>query len=129
MVAVDTSTLVAFIRGDRGYDVDAFEAALEANQVSLPPPVLCELLSYPALSNEIVEWLKNLPALTARENFWERAGIIRSGILKMKKRAKLADTLIAQFCIDNRMALITRDRDFLAFAEAGSLQIVTNPAR
>jgi predicted nucleic acid-binding protein len=32
-------------------------------------------------------------------------------------KAKLADTLIAQLCIDHEMPLITRDRDFFTFPE------------
>jgi predicted nucleic acid-binding protein len=38
-----------------------------------------------------------------------------------KRLARLADALIAQLCLDHGVHLITRDRDFRAFAEAAGL--------
>jgi predicted nucleic acid-binding protein len=36
----------------------------------------------------------------------------------------LGDALIAQSCVDQGIALLTRDRDFQSFAEAASLDLV-----
>lgn len=50
MIAVDTSTLIAFLQGDRGADVARLDASLAAaNNVVLPPAVLAELSSEPKL--------------------------------------------------------------------------------
>ncbi len=49
MIAIDSSTLIAYIQGDRGADVEALDAGLAAGDVVLPPVVLAEVLSDPAL--------------------------------------------------------------------------------
>jgi predicted nucleic acid-binding protein len=56
--------------------------------------------------------------------FWERAGALRSKALAKRRKARLGDALIAQSCIDGNISLITRDRDFRAFAEATSLNVL-----
>jgi predicted nucleic acid-binding protein len=40
-----------------------------------------------------------------------------------KHRARLADTLIAQSCIDHGVRLVTRDADFRHFARIGGLRL------
>jgi predicted nucleic acid-binding protein len=40
------------------------------------------------------------------------------------RRARLGDALIAQSCIDRGIPLLTRDRDFRAFAQAAGLDLV-----
>lgn len=42
-------------------------------------------------------------------------------------KAKLADTLIAQACLDHRVPLVTRDLDFRHFAAAGLVLIPAVP--
>ena len=63
--------------------------------------------------------LKDLPLLEITEGYWERAGALRARILSQKLKAKLADTLIAQSCLDHDVALVTRDGDFRHFAARG----------
>jgi predicted nucleic acid-binding protein len=41
-----------------------------------------------------------------------------------KTKAKLADTLIAQLCIDHEVPLITRDRDFSHFQKFCGLKLL-----
>lgn len=116
VVAVDSSTVIAFIQGERGPDVDKFDAALSGS-VALPPVVLTELLSEPRLPKPHREMLLSFPLLELKPDFWARAAAIRSVVLSKKLRARLPDTLIAQACIDNDVALITRDGDFRHFAK------------
>ena len=49
MIAVDTSSLVAYLQGDPGGDVDVVDAALADKRLVLPPIVLAEILSDPRL--------------------------------------------------------------------------------
>jgi predicted nucleic acid-binding protein len=56
--------------------------------------------------------------------FWERAAATRATVLAKKLRARLADTLIAQSCIDHGVALVTRDSDFRHFARHAGLVLV-----
>jgi predicted nucleic acid-binding protein len=49
---------------------------------------------------------------------------LRAKVLARRRKARLGDALIAQCCIDHGIPLLTRDRDFRAFAEAASLDLV-----
>ena len=123
-MAVDSSTLVAFFRGDDGRDVEALDRALEARQVVLPPVVIVEVLSDPKLDPHVSRLLEGLPVLEPGPGFWERAAATRSKVLAKRLRARLADTLICQSCLDHETALITRGADFRHFARFADLVLV-----
>ena len=123
MIAVDTSTLIAFLGGEDGKDVESLDRALELQQAALPPVVLAEILSAPGLDRQVGKLVRELPILEIRAGFWERAAKTRSKILERRLRARLADTLISQSCLDHGAALITRDRDFRHFAEHAALKL------
>jgi len=53
------------------------------------------------------------------------AGELRSKILAKGRRARLGDALIAQSCVDHGVPLLTRDRDFRAFAETAGLNLAS----
>ena len=53
----------------------------------------------------------------------ERAGILRARLHAHRLTFRLADSLIAQSCLDHNLALITRDRDFRHFAQHGGLRL------
>jgi len=61
--------------------------------------------------------------LGTAEGFWERAGESRRLILLKGLKAKLADTLVAQCCIDADVPLIARDGDFRHFAQWCGLKL------
>ena len=124
MIAVDSSTLVAFFAGDVGRDTDWLDQALALQQAVLPPVVLTEVLSAPGLDRETATLLRGLPVLDIRSGFWERAAETRARILAQRLRARLADTLIAQTCIDHRVPLVTRDRDFRHFSAHAGLDLL-----
>jgi len=121
MIAADTSTWISFFEGQQGEDVTALTRALEARQVVMPPPVLTELLSDPALSPSVAKTLLELPLIALKDGFWHRAGSLRAKALARKRKARLGDALIAQCCIDADISLITRDGDFKAFSHAINL--------
>lgn len=124
MIAADSSSLIAYLSGAAGRDVDAIDRALGDQQLCLPPGVLTELFADPNLPPQLASTLKQIPLLEVTDGFWERAGRLRSRLVARKRRARLADSLIAQSCLDNDLALITRDLDFRAFAEIAELKIV-----
>ena len=82
----------------------------------LPPPVLAEIRSFPSLAAAHALIIEQAPLVPLAEGFWSRAGDSRRLLLRNGLKAKLADTLIAQFCIDASVPLITRDDDFRHFA-------------
>ena len=124
MIAADSSSLIAYLSGRAGVDVDAIDRALGDQQLCLPPVVLTELLSDPKLPPHVASVLQQIPLLELTDGFWERAGRLRSRLIARRRRARLADTLIAQSCLDNDLALITRDADFRTVAEVAGLKIV-----
>lgn len=124
MIAVDSSTWVAFVQGENGGDVQLLDEALENQQVLLPPAVLSELLSDPKLPASIEKILLGIPLIEIAQGYWQRVGALRAKLLAKRRRARLGDALIAQSCIDRRIPLLTRDRDSRAFAEAAGLSLV-----
>lgn len=124
MIAGDTSTWVAYLDGSSGRDVDILDGALSDRQILMVPVVLTELLSDASLPNNLVDTLLGVPLIHIRSNYWRRAGELRGRVLRKKNKARLGDALIAQCCIDSGIRLLTRDRDFRAFCEAGGLDLV-----
>jgi predicted nucleic acid-binding protein len=124
VIAADTSSMIAFLQGDDGDDVDLVQSALDHQQLALPPVVLTELLSDPALPRPVRSLLGGLPLLQVEPGYWERAGALRASVLKQKKKARVADSLIAQSCLDQSTPLVTRDRDFRHFAAAVGLPLL-----
>ena len=124
MIAADTSTWVAFLEGAGGEDAKLLDGALEDRQVIMVPVVLTELLSDPKLFSAVAETLAEVPLVEIEPGYWQRAGALRARVLARSRRARLGDALIAQSCIDRGIPLLTRDRDFRAFAETAGLDLV-----
>lgn len=94
MIAADTSTWIGFLEGDAAEDIEILAKALG-------------------------DWL-----IEMESGYWQRASRLRARVLAKKRKARLGDPLIAQSCIDARVSLITRDRDFRAFAESAALDLM-----
>jgi predicted nucleic acid-binding protein len=124
MIAADTSTWVAFLEGAGGEDAKLLDRALEDRQVLMVPVVLTELLSDPKLPSSVAETLAEVPLVEIGPGYWQRAGLLRARVLAKSRKARLGDALIAQSCIDQGIPLLTRDRDFRAFAETADLDLV-----
>lgn len=123
MIAVDSSTLIAFIGGDPGIDVDLLDGAIVSNDITLPPVVLTEVLCQPHLPARHSSLIRTLATLEISDGYWLRAAELRGQIIGRKLKARLADVLIAQSCIDHGVALITRDTDFRHFAKHCGLKL------
>lgn len=123
MIAVDSSTLIAYINGDTGADVDLLDRIIGNNDIALPPVVVVEVLSQPRLPAQHSTLIRSFPTLETTKDYWLRAAELRAQILARKLRARLADTLIAQSCLDHDIQLITRDSDFRHFAKHCGLKL------
>ncbi len=123
MISIDTSSFIAYLSGAAGPDVEATGLALEHGQAVMPPVVLSELLSDPRLPRTVRDLFVRLPMLEVLDGYWERAGLLRAKARTNGRRARLADTLIAQSCLDHDVELVTRDVDFRYFAQAVGLKL------
>ena len=124
MIAADTSTWIAYLKGERGADVDALDAALAGRHVLMPPVVLTELLSDPGIDSTVADTLKEVPLVEIADGYWQRAGELRARVLTKRRKARLGDALIAQSCVDRDVPLLTRDRDFIVFARTAGLDLL-----
>ena len=117
MIAADTSVLIDYFQGMNNAQTKKLDELFNYHALVLPPIVLVEILSDAYLPKKFIEKMLDLPILEPMENFWERAGINRAKLISKKLKAHLADTLIAQSCIDSKIPLITSDTDFRHFAK------------
>ena len=123
MFAIDTSSLIAYFDGETGADVVLCTKFMANAKLFLPAPVIVEALSNPKTRHLVEPTLRKLKILDFKKDFWFRASALRAELLAKKFKANIADTLIAQSCIDHDMALITRDEDFRHFAKHGKLKL------
>jgi hypothetical protein len=86
--------------------------------------VLAELLTDPALPSRAAALLEQLPLLTLGDSYWARVGALRAAVIAQRRKARLADALIAQSCLDHDVPLVTRDADFRNFSRVRPLRLV-----
>ena len=68
--------------------------------------------------------LSEVPLIEIEVGYWQRAGMLRAKVLAKQRKARLGDAPIAQTCIDARIPLLTRDRDFRAFTHSAGLDLM-----
>lgn len=124
MIAVDSNVLVLSLKGAEDPAVSLMREALAEDSLVLPPPVVTEVLSFVGAAGiaAVIESYRRLPLDVG---FWERAAETRRRVLSLGLRARLGDALIAQFCIDSDVPLITNDQDFRHFATHCGLKLST----
>jgi len=124
MICADTSSLVALLGGEKGRDVDIVRQALSDRIICISPISVTELLSDPDPTPFLQELITQIPRLEISLGYWERAGELRARMFRHQLRPKVADTLIAQSCLDHAVPLVTRDRDFTVFQKFAGLSIL-----
>ena len=72
MMAVDTSTWVAYLEGGDGEDAQLLDKALEDRQVVMAPGVPSELLSDPQPPSGVAKTLSEIPRIEIEPGFWQR---------------------------------------------------------
>jgi len=113
------------LAGEKTPDVQLLDQRLDLRAVFMSPVVLSALLSAPNMSQSTRSALETLPRLDVTVEFWVRAGLLRRRLMAQPERykPKLADTLIAQLCLDYSIPLLTRDSDFEPFARLEGLRL------
>lgn len=123
MIAIDSSVALAYWAGEAGPDIAKLDAAIADRRALLPPVVVTELLGGKRTSAQVASVLQDFPLLEVLPGYWARAGGIRHQILRHGLKAKLADAMIAQSCIDHDVPLLTRDTDFRHYAKHCGLKL------
>jgi predicted nucleic acid-binding protein len=124
VICADTSSFVALLQGDQGRDVEVLARALTQRTLFLSPVSVTELLSDPELAPALEKLVLRIPQLEIRPGYWERAGKLRARLINQRFRAKIADSLITQSCLDYQVPLVTRDGDFRAFQKLTDLRLL-----
>jgi predicted nucleic acid-binding protein len=124
MICVDTSSLIAFWQGEQSPDTALVDQAFADKTIRLSPVTVSEILSSPGIPSSMEDDLGAIPLLEITDGYWQRAGKLRARLLRRGYRPKIADTLIAQSCLDHRAPLITRDADFAAFEKIAGLRLL-----
>ena len=122
--AIDSSALIGYLGGADRPDTRLVHQLLETGTAVLPPVVVTEVLSQPGLPVEVASLIGAMDVLPILDGFWERAGRTRSLVIAKGRRARLADTLIAQACLDHDIPLVTHDADFKRFAAVVGLRLL-----
>lgn len=117
MLAADTSSVIAYLEGDNAPDAEAVKLAIDQDRLCLPGVVIAELISDHRAGGTIAMFIADLPLLRATDGYWERAGHSRRKLLSLGHKARIGDALAAQACIDHKVPLIARDRDFRHFVK------------
>lgn len=128
LVSADTSSLVRFLEGKAGRDIELIDAAFARDEFRLTPAAMAELLSYPRPRPMLEPLLARMPTLPLLDGYWTRVGEARRILLGLGLRARLGDALIAQCCIDAEIALIAHDPDFRHFATHCGLKLAVQAA-
>jgi predicted nucleic acid-binding protein len=122
--AIDSSALISYLSGVDRADTRLVHQVLEAGTAVLPPVVVTELLSQPGLPDRVTSLIIAMETLAVTDGYWERAGRTRAAVIAKGRRARLADTLIAQSCLDYDVPLITHDADFRRLASIVGLRLL-----
>jgi hypothetical protein len=124
MICADSSSFIAFIKGESAHDVELVADALAHHLLVFPPVCVTELLSDPKLSPALQASILQIPRLEITHGYWERAGRLRALLVQHRYRPKTADALIAQSCLDHHVPLVTRDQDFWVFQKYVNLRLL-----
>ena len=123
MIAADTCVVIDFFQGKDTASTRALRWTMECNTLTLPPLVLAELFSNPSALKEAKTIAASVVLLEILPGYWQRAGLLRAKIRKMGLKANIGDALIAQSCIDHVVPLLTTDKDFRHYVNAGGLAL------
>jgi hypothetical protein len=125
LIVADSSVLIPWAEGNRSPLTELVDVHLVRGTLRVAPVTITELASPRVLEPGILAIADALTVLPIEPGFWKRAGLMRGRCLAAGRRARLADALIAQACLDARLPLLTADRDFDVFRDVAGLELAT----
>ncbi len=124
MIVADSSVLIPWAEGLVTTKTDLLDYHLQQETLRVTPVSITELLSTRDLRPEVRLIAETLDLLELQDGYWARAGLLRGKCLAAGRRARLADALIAQACLDADLPLLTNDADFEVFRLIGGMKLV-----
>jgi predicted nucleic acid-binding protein len=124
LIVADSSVLIPWAEGNPTDKTRLLRFHMQQGTLRVAPVSITELLSAPNLRSEIRLIAETLDLLELQGGYWARAGLLRGKCLAAGRRARLADALIAQACLDADLPLLTNDADFEVFQLIGGLKLV-----
>jgi predicted nucleic acid-binding protein len=124
LIVADSSVLIPWAEGNPTEKTKLVRFHIKQKTLFVAPVSITELLSTRDVRPVIRMVTEMLDVLEMRDGYWERAGLLRGKCLAAGRRARLADALIAQACLDEDLPLLTNDGDFEVFQLNGGLKLV-----
>lgn len=128
-VMVDTTVWIDFFRKRASWRVDHLKFLLRRDFAATGDYVIHELLRGVRSPSELLEVRNQIAAIPSAEMLGDIRAV-RSAMRYRELRTKGVtvrkpnDAIIASYCIDEKMPLLTADRDFLPYAEHFGLKSV-----
>lgn len=124
MIVADSSVLIPWAEGNPTDKTRLLRFHIGQETLRVAPVSITELLSTRDLRPEVRLVAQNFDLLELQDGYCARAGLLRGRCLAAGRRARLADALIAQACLDADLPLLTSDADFAVFQLIGGLKLV-----
>ena len=129
MVIVDTTVWVDYLNGHSTPEVEWFDRESERQRLGLLDLTVCEVLqgvSTDAVAARVLRTLRRFEIFDSGGVALAEAAARNYRRLRGRGRTvrKTIDCLIATFCLEHSHALLHCDRDFDAFEDVLSLQVV-----
>jgi predicted nucleic acid-binding protein len=124
LIVADSSVLIPWAEGNPTNKTRLLRFHMQQRTLRIAPVSITELLSAPNLRPEVRLVAETLDILELQDGYWARAGLLRGRCHAAGRRARLADALIAQACLDADLPLLTNDADFEVFKLIGRLKLV-----
>ena len=130
MIVVDTSVWVDFFNGHDTPETTALDQALGDEAVAIGDLILVEILQGFRSDKDYKAAKDHLASLEQYEMLGLDIAIKSANNYRnLRKKGitirKIADIIIATFCIENKLPLLFSDRDFLPFVDYLRLRPVT----
>ena len=127
MILVDTSVWVDYFNGLRNPHTDLLDASIAQGSVVMGDLIFLEILQGIRDDRQYRRTKQSLLALDHYEMLGsDMAGRCADNYRSLRKRGitirKTADLIIATFCIEQNLALLFLDRDFMPFVDHLGLQ-------
>jgi predicted nucleic acid-binding protein len=124
LIVADSSVLIPWAEGNPTDKTRLLRFHMQQRTLRVAPVSITELLSAPNLRPEVRLVAETLDLLELRDGYWARTGLLRGRCIAAGGRARIADALIAQACLDADLPLLTNDADFEVFKLIGGLKLV-----